>query len=468
MKQLYRYLLSAILPIVLLGQAACQSLPEPPSDLQGGELRSWLKDNWYDGHFNRMGYDDAREAMYSYVDVAEDGRVYCVYTGFSEPAELTTYLNPINAEHTVPQSFFDSDEPMKSDIHHLFPTHGNVNSSRGNIDFGEIDDNVTDKWFIGGKVEDGTSLTILTSIPAENIDAYTEIDNSDYIEVKEANKGNTARAVFYFYTVYPTQAGSIEELADLETLYEWHVSDPVDEAERIRNDRAEERQGNRNPYIDYPEIAAKAWEVEGVCLEPAESAQNPIVANVTGEGASISWNNGNGDGRIVLIKEGEGFTEPEHPRNGNAYGSNSTFGQGAALGNAFVVYEGDGDEVEIEGLALETGYSVKIVEYACDPIVYEAEGQVFNFTTGTTTGLSENLEQAGIRVANTSQSRGVQVFWEGTSTFNYRLINTLGQTVVSGTANPEQLVELPDSFSGIGLLHLSNREGHWVKRIWRN
>lgn len=464
MKQIYRYVLSAFLFLLLTGPVACQSLPTPPDNLQGNELRDWLKSNWYDNHHNQMGYNRAREAMYSYVDVSSDGRVYCVYTGFSQPAEVTTFLDPINAEHTVPQSFFDRDEPMKSDLHHLFPTHGIVNSSRGNIDFGEIDDAVTDKWFIGGKVEDGTTLTILNSIPTENIDAYTEIDNSDFIEVKEDNKGNTARAIFYFYTVYPTQAGSIETLADLETLYEWHVNDPVDAAEMTRNDRAAERQGNRNPYIDHPEIAARAWEIEGVCLSPSQSAANPIVANLTGEGATFSWTNGNGDGRVVLLKEGSEFTDAEHPN--SEYAADNTFGQGDAVGNAYIVYSGEGNRVEVSGLNPETAYIGKIVEYACDPWAYESAGQPFSFTTSTT-GVSESLQEAGIQVSNSSTLGDLVVSWKGQPNFSYQVINTLGQVITQGRSSQRGIITLPESFQGLGILHLSNGQGRWVKRIWR-
>ena len=36
---------------------------------------------------------------------------------------------------------------------------------------------------------------------------------------------------------------------------EWNRQDPPDAAERRRNDMVEAFQGNRNPYIDNPELA---------------------------------------------------------------------------------------------------------------------------------------------------------------------------------------------------------------------
>ena len=113
----------------------------PPDGIEDEELRTWLKQNWYDGMHSNLGYDGARTAMYSYIDKADDGDVYCVYTGYHQAAESTTFLDPINAEHTVPQSWFSQANPMRSDIHHLYPTHKDVNSNRGSLPFGDIPDN---------------------------------------------------------------------------------------------------------------------------------------------------------------------------------------------------------------------------------------------------------------------------------------------------------------------------------------
>jgi endonuclease I len=38
-------------------------------------------------------------------------------------------------------------------------------------------------------------------------------------------------------------------------LKKWNEQDPVDDAEMERNNAIEKLQGNRNPFIDYPELA---------------------------------------------------------------------------------------------------------------------------------------------------------------------------------------------------------------------
>ena len=46
----------------------------------------------------------------------------------------------------------------------------------------------------------------------------------------------------------------VGQMAWLDTLIQWHLDDPVDAFEMRRNDRIEYHQGNRNPFIDYPEL----------------------------------------------------------------------------------------------------------------------------------------------------------------------------------------------------------------------
>ena len=48
-------------------------------------------------------------------------------------------------------------------------------------------------------------------------------------------------------------------ISSMQLLLQWHNSDPVDEFEKVRNERSYEVQGNRNPFIDYPEFAEMIW-----------------------------------------------------------------------------------------------------------------------------------------------------------------------------------------------------------------
>lgn len=230
----------------------------PPENLKSEALRTWFKQNWYDGHRSILGYDGARRAMYSYIDKADDGQVYCVYSGFHQTATSTTYLNPINCEHTVPQSWFDKKEEMKSDIHHLFPTHGNVNGDRGSYPFGEVTTSNASRWY---KVGSDNQYDYFTSTPSDDLGSYSRLRSGVCFQPNDEHKGDCARAIFYFYTMFPTAAGSISRIGDINVLFQWHLDDPVSDWEKQRNNRIAERQGNRNPYVDYPELVATAYDI---------------------------------------------------------------------------------------------------------------------------------------------------------------------------------------------------------------
>ncbi|MBQ2592275.1 MAG: endonuclease [Candidatus Riflebacteria bacterium] len=170
-------------------------------------------------------YTTARELVILGVD-NHGGDVECVYTGkvWHVGTEVMPPAEMVNIEHTWPQSK-GAKGVAKTDIHHLYPTDSKANSIRGNHPFGLISD-PNPKFNVGGSKGDG-----------------------NVFEVRKQHRGNVARSMFYFATVYNQKIDEKQE----QVLRKWHKEDPVDANEMARNDKVEALQNNRNPYIDHPE-----------------------------------------------------------------------------------------------------------------------------------------------------------------------------------------------------------------------
>ncbi|MEX0721680.1 MAG: endonuclease [Balneolaceae bacterium] len=223
--------------------------------LDGTALVAELQSDYYPS--SPKSYTSARDEMYQDLDV-QNGEIVCVYTGLTVNADGTrTPGGQFNTEHVWPQSLFNQNSPMRGDIHHLYPTWETANSVRSNYPFAEIPDQQTDKWLYNGQQTSG--------IPTSNIDLYSESTNSAF-EPREDFKGNIARSVFYFWTVYQnnssiTSNSSNESFFEemREVLYEWHLLDPVDEAEVERSLGVENVQGNRNPFVHDTSLVRRAY-----------------------------------------------------------------------------------------------------------------------------------------------------------------------------------------------------------------
>jgi len=144
------------------------------------------------------------------------------------------------------------------DIHHLVPTFDRWNSTRGSFPFDENDDEQTEKWMYLGESIDCDNNT--PCIPSDMIDSYSELisnQNSSTFEPKENSKGNVARSIFYFFTVYPNY--DIKRVGSVQTFYDWHIQDPVNDGDEARNDAIAEYhltytlQGNLFLNIENPQ-----------------------------------------------------------------------------------------------------------------------------------------------------------------------------------------------------------------------
>ena len=241
----------------LLGLASAAAVQcSKYAGMSGATLRKALKADTYTGLHNTLGYTKARQYMYSYID-NDNGYVECIYTGLRMSCpygSMNTGCNSdLNCEHLVPQSFFNEGDPMKSDVHHLRPSYNNANSARSNYPFAEIPTSSVYKWY---KLKTITTTPPPTSEQGE----WSRLKKSTSWQPRDKEIGDVARAVAYFYTMYPTEAGSINKVGGAKLIAEWNDEVEPSEWEKGRNDRAEKYQGNRNPFVDCPELVRPALE----------------------------------------------------------------------------------------------------------------------------------------------------------------------------------------------------------------
>ncbi len=142
---------------------------------------------------------------------------------------------PYNCEHSVPQSWFNKQEPMRGDLHHLFACESGCNSFRGNTPYFDFR---------------GAKEVIRTGCGRREANRFQPT----------AGLGAVARATLYFLLRYPhaVRRGPTTCTEDrIKMLLGWHKEDPVGKYERHRNQAIFEVQGNRNPLIDHPEWVDK-------------------------------------------------------------------------------------------------------------------------------------------------------------------------------------------------------------------
>lgn len=213
----------------------------------GNELIAFIRAHYRPT--NSLSYGNARQKMFESIDNV-GGKVRCVYTGVEVSTTGIPENNVMNTEHTWPQSKFHEQRPMKTDLHHLFPTLSKVNQVRGNLPFAEIPDAQTRQWWHSNTAE--------SHIPSSSeIDQYSE-SGRDAFEPREDHKGNVARAMIYFWVVYGADDISASwAVSQLPTLADWHTADPIDEAEISRTRKIGEVQGNVNPFILDPTLVQR-------------------------------------------------------------------------------------------------------------------------------------------------------------------------------------------------------------------
>ena len=187
----------------------------------------------------------------------------------------------MNKEHACPQSWWGGGALCEaySDLFNVMPSETKANEAKSNFPLGVV----SAPRYENACMKVGPS-------------ARSEYSGSVF-EPCDEYKGDFARIYFYVATTYADAAwGAKESVANtvafaqeayptirpwlLDLLLQWNAQDPVSEWEVTRNERVYAEQGNRNPYIDYPQLADYVW---GDSTQYAFDVQTAII-NGTGSG----------------------------------------------------------------------------------------------------------------------------------------------------------------------------------------
>lgn len=163
-------------------------------------------------------------------------------------------ISGMNIEHSLPKSWWGGTKnDAYCDLHHLNPSDQNANSRKGNFPLAELE---SVSW------DNGVTYVGKATINGSSVSAFEPCD--EY-------KGDFARTYMYMFTCYQNLSFeytwmNYENSAyptlrpwAVELLLKWNKQDPVSQKEIDRNNAVYEIQGNRNPYIDYPQLAEYVW-----------------------------------------------------------------------------------------------------------------------------------------------------------------------------------------------------------------
>ena len=213
------------------------------------------------------GGDGHTWSGFALTDVMPDGvTVRDRYSEEQRTFDGNKAVNGMNIEHIWANSWWGHTENNAyRDLFNLYPADGYANGRKSNNPIGVVDGATS---FDNGVTKVGKSSSYSSD---QLITAWEPADEW---------KGDFARTYFYMATTYQHMTDEWQTKEGLltidptswttmrpwvyELMLEWAEADPVDDIERARNDVIYGIQGNRNPYVDIPELADYVW---GDCAE---------------------------------------------------------------------------------------------------------------------------------------------------------------------------------------------------------
>lgn len=275
-----RIILSAILSCgVMAGYAGIPQGYYDTLDGKSGDALAKAAGALADGHV-RVTYSTKTWPAFETTDVRVIDNREAWWDMYSNNLVYLPAHDALNIEHSVASSWWGGKTgnlEAYSDLFHLNPSDQNANNKKGNFPPGKVAD---------PRLLDNGVLLIGTPEPGQGGGA------SSVFEPADEYKGDFARSYFYVFTSYPDAPwedkysyvygadGRLSQWA-VDLLLEWHRQDPVDTKEIERNEAVYSLQKNRNPFIDYPDLAEYIWGTKNKSvlslseISPAEATDRP-------------------------------------------------------------------------------------------------------------------------------------------------------------------------------------------------
>lgn len=199
-------------------------------------------------------------AGFYYTDRLSNGYVLDRYSNQLREFPDNTSVSGMHIEHSFANSWWGGiKNNAYKDLHHLYPADGSANITKSNHPIGIVTEN---GGFDNGMIKVGLS------------NCYRSDTLIKVWEPADMYKGDFARTYLYMVTCYEdysdlwTSEGTLMLENNtypvlrpwaIELLLKWNHDDPVSELEKNRNEEVFKIQGNRNPFIDYPQLAEYIW-----------------------------------------------------------------------------------------------------------------------------------------------------------------------------------------------------------------
>jgi endonuclease I len=228
----------------------------------------------------RLGYSES-STYFRTTDWHPGGYFWDMYSNIHR-----TSFSGMNREHNLPKSWWSTAPESTvaySDLHNLYPSDAAANGAKSNWGLGVVGNASYDN----GVVKVGQNI-------------YSSVYQNTVFEPADEYKGDFARDYMYMVTCYEDYYSAWRSIGTssmlhnetypvfqtwaIDMLLEWSRNDPVSQKEIDRNNAVFILQQNRNPFIDFPDLAEFIWgDKKDELFTVSNKAETPTLITPTND-----------------------------------------------------------------------------------------------------------------------------------------------------------------------------------------